>query len=229
MKEPGVHNYLTRNALTPERQLEITRELEAWAALNWLWSQNGDTDEPGESFFLDGVDQLLRAMHEYDQAMRLHSSGGSLDAGGQKIQSAGNFLHRAFQSFTDPQVPHVIEKHAPKINFNKDVASDVIPGTATAYIRHGIFEVVLAKIAFNDILKEPSQRRPGSTSTGDMTLAGIYMASALVSLSRPEAMFVSDEMIGFLRREHPYLLLSESGLDPEQIARLFRRRFGSGN
>ena len=228
MREPGVHNYLTRHALTPERQLEITRELEAWAALNWFWSRDGDTDEPGETFYLDGVDQLLRAVHEYDQAMRLRSRGGSMGDGGQKIQSAGSFLQRAIESFTEPQVPRVIEKHAPKVHFDEGVGSGVIPGTATAYIRHGIFEAVLAKIAFNDILKGPAQRRPGSTPTGDMTLTGIYMVSALVSLSRPEAMFVSNEMIEFLRRENPELLAS-TNLSLDQIQGLMDRRFRSND
>lgn len=60
----------------------------------------------------------------------------------------------------------------------------------------------------------------------EIMLFGTYIASALASLSRPEEMFVSDEMIEFLRREHPCLLASET-LTPDQITMLHERRFGS--
>lgn len=213
IKEAGVKNYEKRNPITPERQLEITRELRAWAALNWFWHNSEETDDLGESIFLYGVDRLLAAQHQFDQAINIGSGGGDLMA------KAYSSLRSAFECFRNPQIPRVIEKHAPKIRSSEDVGSSLLPGTAVAYIRHGIINVILAKMAFDNSFKDSS----------DMLQSGIYMAWALTSLSRPEAMFVSDEMIEFLRREHPNSLLSESGISLEQASEIIKRKFGSGN
>src|SRR4051812_4369405 len=49
MGESGVKNIVDRKEPTPQRKVELGRELRAWSALTHLWSREVDTDEPGES------------------------------------------------------------------------------------------------------------------------------------------------------------------------------------
>jgi hypothetical protein len=209
---PAVSNIISRGALTPERRKEITRELHAWAALTHLWNREVETDEPGESFYLHGIDQLLLAHRRFELAIEPSDPF----AAGQKMASARKTLHTALLSLTEPVIPHTIAKYAPKRDLNDDASSNVIPDVATAYIRHGIFEVVLANLALNDCLE--------NSSSADLLLAVTYLMGALTSLRRPEAMFVFDEMIEFLRREHP-ALLSSTHFSAEEIIRQYKRRF----
>lgn len=229
LKEAGVSMYLKRAPLTAERQERIGWELLAWDMLTKLWAREIESDEPGESFFLHGVNQLLYAQQHFEQCIQLQMTGRNPTAAIQKLRSTHDFVHYAFESFTDPQIPQAIAKYTPKRRSDEAVESGVIPGTATAYIRHGIFEVVLAKVAFHGAIEKARSRSaqgPPDSMSPDIMLFGTCIASALVSLSRPEAMFVSDEMIEFLRREHPYLLASET-LSMDQITMLHKRRFGS--
>jgi len=218
ISDSGVSNILSRDALALERKREISRELKAWATLTHLWSRDIDTDEPGESFYRHGISQLLLAQRRFDQAIKIHSRGGGPSAASQKLKSVYETLHDAFLSLTDPVIPRTIAKYVPKRSLNGDASWTTMPDAASASIRHGIFEVVLAKLAFTDSLD--------GSGSADTMLAGIYMARAMVSLSRPEAMFVSDEMIEFLSREHPELLPS-TGLSLDQIMRLHERQFDS--
>jgi hypothetical protein len=211
MGEAGVSNYLKRNPVAPERQIEITRELEAWSALNWLWGREGKADDPGEATFLYGVDRLLTAHRKFDEAIKLGSGGGAVMA------SSDGSLSRAIECFGDPKIPGVIAKYASRAGISGKAEPNVIPDAGTAYVRHGIIGAILAKMALRDSLR-------GSSG---ILQSGIYMTWALVSLSRPEAMFVSDGMIEFLRREHPYLLLSESGIPMDQITKMIKRKFNS--
>lgn len=226
LKEAGVGMYLSRAPLTAERQERIGWELLAWDMLTKLWARDIESDEPGESFFLHGVNQLLFAQQHFEQCVQLQINGRN-SAAIQKLRSTHDFVHYAFESFTDPRILQVIAKYTPKRRNDQAVESGVIPGTATAYIRHGIFEVVLAKVAFHGAVeKARSAQGPPDSMSPDIMLFGTCIASALVSLSRPEAMFASDGMIEFLRREHPYLLASET-LSSDQITMLHKRRFGS--
>ncbi|MBS2964977.1 hypothetical protein KGA66_18110 [Actinocrinis puniceicyclus] len=215
---PGVSNILDRNKLAPERKLEIAREFDAWASLTHLWNRDIDTSEPGESFYRHGVYQLLLAQRRFDQAIAIHGRKGEPSAVYQKLQLAYETLHDAFLSLTDPVIPHVIAKYAPKRSLDDDFSWSTMPDATTASTRHGIFKVVLAKLVFAESL-EPN-------GPADIMLAGTYMASALVSLSRPEAQFIFGEMMEFLRREHPDLLPS-THLTPDQIFKLHERQFGS--
>lgn len=217
---PGVKNIVDRNELTPQRKLEMARELRAWAALAHLWSRDIDTDDPGESFFRHGVSQLLLAQRRFDQAIRSHDRGGDPIAIREKLQSAYETLHDAFVSLTDPVIPRAIAKYALAGKVGEDASWATMPDMATASIRHGIFCVVLAVLTFTESLEVGGP--------ADMLLAGTYLASSLISLSRPEAQIISDEMIEFLRREHPHLLPS-THLTPDELFKLHERQFGSGD
>ncbi len=221
VKSAAVSMSTSRKKLTSERQLEISRESQAWATLTDLWRREIDTDEPGESFFMYGTNYLLGAEVRLRKSINMHIEGRDMVAVAKKMNSAFEFLDIATESLTDPQIPHVITKYAPKIIFNGNETPGVTPGTAAAYIQHGIFEVILARITLADALKGPL------LSSGDIMLANIYISRALVSLSRPEAMFVSDKIIDFLRREHPHLVPSErfsdEQLSDEYLTGLYRR------
>jgi len=217
MRESGVKNIVNRKEPTPQRKVEISRELRAWAALTHLWGRDVDTDEPGESFFRLGVHQLLLAQRRFDQAIRLRGRESDPLVIGRKMKLAYETLHGAFQGFTDPIIPRTIAKYAPARSVGESAPWATMPDAATASIRHGIFCVVLAVLTFTESLEEGG--------SADILLAGTYMATALISLSRPEAQFISDEMIEFLRREHPDLLPS-THLTADQLFRLHERQFG---
>lgn len=211
----GVSNIIGRDKLTPERRVEIKRELHAWAALAHLWGRDIETDEPGESFYRHGVYQLLLAQQRFDRALKIYDRGGDPSA---LLQSSYKTLHDAFLSLTDPIIPPTIAKYAPKSSIDADSSWATMPDAATASTRHAIFKVVLAQSTFAESLKEGGP--------ADIILAGTYMAGALVSFSRPEAQFISGEMIEFLRREHPDLLPA-THLSPDQSFRLHERHFGA--
>ena len=83
LKEAGVGMYLSRASLTAERQEEINRELQAWVLLTKLWARDVESDEPGESFFLHGVNQLLLAQQQFEQCVQLQIVPHSRRDGGQ--------------------------------------------------------------------------------------------------------------------------------------------------
>lgn len=215
VRPSAVSNIVDREKLTPERKVEIKRELHAWAVLAHLWGRDIETDEPGESFYRHGVYHLLLAQQRFDRALKIHSRGGDPSV---LLQSSYETLRNAFLSLTDPIIPRTIAKYVPRSSIDADSAWVTMPDAATASTRHGIFKVVLAQSTFAESLKEGGP--------ADVILAGTYMAGALVSLSRPEAQFISDEMIEFLRRAHPDLLPA-THLDPDQIFRLHERQSGA--
>jgi predicted transcriptional regulator len=88
LKEAGVGMYLSRAPLTAERQEEISRELQAWVLLTKLWARDVESDEPGESFFLHGVNQLLFAQQHFEQCVQLQMTGRNPAAAIQKLRSA---------------------------------------------------------------------------------------------------------------------------------------------
>jgi hypothetical protein len=216
----AVKNIINRNKLSPERELEIAREARALGTLLHLWSRGIDTEEPGESFYRHGVSQLLLAQRRFEQAIKIYSRRGEQGAAQQKLQSAYETLNDAFLCLTDPVIPHAISKYVltGKMGLDGDASWVTMPDATTASTRHGVFKVVLAKLTFN----ESQERKSGA----DVMLAGSYMASALISLMRPEAQLIFDEMMEFLRREHPDLLPT-AHLTPDQIFELGERQFGS--
>jgi DNA-binding CsgD family transcriptional regulator len=226
MKESGVSMYLKRAALTAERQLEITRELQASATLAQLWDRDiEETDQPGESLFRYGVERLVTAKKEYDQSIELYQEGSDLDSAARKLNSAFNILHSSYLSLTDPQIPQVIERHAPRSPADEDTPPEVIRGALTTYIRHAIFAVVLATAMAAEALDKAANGQSDSVA-GCVQLVGRYMEVALVSMNRPEAMFIFQSCIAFLRQEYPDLLPSQT-LSTDQIMTLADRRFGS--
>jgi hypothetical protein len=219
IKAPGVKNIINCNKLTPERKLEMARETRALATLMHLWSRDINTEEPGESFYRHGVSQLLQAQRRFEQAIEIYGRRGG-QAAQRILQSAYYTLHDAFVSLTDPVIPYAISKYAPqrKLGLDGDASWATMPDATTASTRHGIFNVVLAKLTFNE--------SPERLSLADVMLAVSYLESALVSLMRPEAQFISGEMMEFLRREHPDLLPT-ARLTPDQLFELVERQFGS--
>jgi hypothetical protein len=219
LKEAGVSMYLKRSAVSDARRVQIAEENDAWQYILSAWSENiEDETEPAESFLRYGLERAVDSYLAFLEFRRYWESGEG-DLALANLNKSVMLLRQSFEGWTDPGIPEMIERHAPKGLANPKHWEN----PAIIYVYRAILSVTIAVMASVEAV-EAAERAEWDEVGPLLGKLEYYIQGAISAFNQPEAYVVFNSAIEYLRANHPYLLPSET-ISKEKLEELANRKY----